>query len=103
MVICGRTDDPYPLQLVTFPWGRATHCPTGLCVPSVGISFIGEVAYLLMRVGRVNGPLGDYTRVLASSPSFASGDLQSGTVPGRRRTSSLGSHDLSCTKASLNY
>lgn len=33
----------------------------------------------------------------------ASGDLLTGAVPGRRQTSSLGSHDLSYTKASLNY
>lgn len=33
----------------------------------------------------------------------ASGDLLTGAVPGRRQTSSLGSHDLSYTKASLSY
>ncbi|TNN87648.1 hypothetical protein EYF80_001995 [Liparis tanakae] len=33
----------------------------------------------------------------------ASGDLLAGAVPGRRRTSSLGSHDLSSTKASLSH
>lgn len=32
----------------------------------------------------------------------ASGELLCGTVPRRRQTSSLGSHDLSTKKASLN-
>lgn len=48
--------------------------------------------------------------VFASSPPRsgcttrpASGDLLTGAVPDRRQTSSLGSHDLSSTKASLNY
>ena len=36
-------------------------------------------------------------------PGSASGDLLSGARPDRRPTSSLGSHDLDATKASLNY
>lgn len=36
-------------------------------------------------------------------PEAASGDLLTGAVPDRRQTSSLGSHDLSSTKTSLNY
>lgn len=34
---------------------------------------------------------------------LASGDLLTGAAPDRRQTSSLGSHDLSPTKPSLNY
>ena len=36
-------------------------------------------------------------------PESASGDLLAGSPPDRRPTSSLGSHDLDATKASLNY
>ncbi|KAK5863434.1 hypothetical protein PBY51_000463 [Eleginops maclovinus] len=54
--------------------------------------------------------LGGHACVFASSPPQsgcttrpASRDLLTGAVPGHRQTSSLGSHDLSSTKASLNY